>query len=70
MEEKDDENVEDYQIITVFYGFGGKKEGKKFVGLTKRLYICSVKGEANRRQTESNQACLNCRGAKKEGEAK
>ena len=28
MEEKDDENVEDYQIITVFYGFGDKKEGK------------------------------------------
>ena len=33
-------------------------------------YLCSVKGEANRRQTESNQARLNCRGAKEEGEAK
>jgi len=43
---------------------------EKFGIFKKSIYLCNVKGEANRRQTESNQAHLNCRGAKEEGEAK
>jgi len=47
-----------------------QKELEKFGFNGISLYICSVKGVANRRQTESNQARLNCRGAKEEGKAK
>ena len=47
-----------------------RKKKEKFGSKGKSSYLCIVKGEANRRQIESNQARLNCRDAKEEGEAK
>ena len=66
----DDSLRQTFPLIFRTMGQKLKISSEKFGSEGKNAYLCSVKGEANRRQTESNQARLNCRGAKEEGEAK